>query len=113
MKIISKQQAFERKNSDLCVVTEYPILDEAIDFAIVNIKGKYPHEKNAVNQNCKEIVYVQQGNGEVIINGKQHLIDAGDVVLIEPGEKFIWKGNMTLHISCRPAFTVDQHQLVD
>jgi|SRR5579872_3479554 len=113
MKIISKQESFERKNSDACIVTEYPMIDESIDFAIVHINGQYPLEKKAVNKKCKEMVYVEKGSGEVIVNDKKYLIHAGDVILIEAGEKFVWKGIMTLHISCRPAFTKEQHQIVE
>lgn len=113
MKIISQQESFKRNNSDICIVTEYPTIDESMDFAIVNINGQYPVEKRAVNKNCKEIVYVAKGSGEVIVDGKNYKLNMGDVVLIEAGEKFVWRGAMTLHISCRPAFTKEQHQIVD
>jgi mannose-6-phosphate isomerase-like protein (cupin superfamily) len=84
-----------------------------IDFAIVKITGRYPNIKHAMNKKCKEIVYINDGNGKVVVEGKEYLIGAGDLVLIEAGEKFYWEGEMQLYISCRPAFTKDQHQLVD
>lgn len=47
-------------------------------------------------------------------DGKEYSISAGDVVLIEPGEKFYWEGkDLNLFISCTPAFTIEQHQIVD
>ncbi|SRR5579883_38296 len=113
MKIMLKNQSIERKNSDLCIVTEYPMENKGIDFAVVRINGQYPAEKCAVNQKCTEIVYVQSGSGEVIVNGEKNFLNEGDLILIEAGEKFVWKGNMTLCISCRPAFCVEQHQIID
>lgn len=113
MKLISKQESVERKNSDICIVTEYPKIDEQMDFAIVTINGQYPAEKSAVNLVCKEIVYVAEGGGKVKVNGKNYRIKSGDIILIEAGEKFVWHGQMTLHISCRPAFTIAQHQIAD
>ncbi len=49
MKIMRKEESIERKNSNDCIVIEYPAIDDSIDFAIVNINGQYPAEKSAVN----------------------------------------------------------------
>ncbi|STX52464.1 Uncharacterised protein [Legionella busanensis] len=113
MKITYQNQSFERKNSNVCVVTEYPNLDKNLDFAIVNISGRYPDQKYAMNKACKEIVYIQNGTGKVIVNNNEYLLNTGDIVLIEAGEKYYWEGNMTLYIACNPAFNIDQHHIVD
>lgn len=113
MKIILNNQKVKRNNNDVCVVTDYNVGDTELDFAIVTIMGRYPSERRVVNIECKEIVYIQTGQGKVEVNGNEHELNAGDLVLIEAGEKFYWAGNMTLFISCHPAFTVDQHQAVD
>ena len=112
MKITKKTETFERKNSDKCIVTEYPSLAEDMDFAQVTISGRYPEALYAVNTRCKEMVYIHSGTGQVEVNGVIHPLDAGDVVLIDAGEKFCWDGNMTLFITCRSAFDVEQHCLV-
>jgi mannose-6-phosphate isomerase-like protein (cupin superfamily) len=113
MKIATKHERIERKNSDVCSVTEYPMIDEAVDFAIVKVTGRYPENKQAVNQKCKEIVYIHAGTGKAVVDGKEYALEAGDLVLIEAGEKFYWQGTLELFISCRPSFSVDQHQIVD
>ncbi|KTD24941.1 Uncharacterised protein [Legionella lansingensis] len=113
MKVIFKDQTTERKNSDRCIVTEYPIGAPHIDFAVVKIKGRYPDNRRTTNLVCQEIVYVHFGHGRVVVNEQETQLNAGDVVLIEAGEKYFWEGNMELFISCRPAFHIDQHQLVD
>lgn len=113
MKKSLKHQSIERKNSDVCVVTDYPIGDEAIDFAIVKMTSRYPSARQAVNQKCKEIVYVHEGSGKVVVNDQEHALKEGDVILIEAGEKFYWDGNLTLFISCHPSFTPEQHHVID
>jgi mannose-6-phosphate isomerase-like protein (cupin superfamily) len=113
MKITRKNQSIERKNSDICLVTEYPPMDDHLDFAIVKISGKYPSKGAATNLQCKEIVFVHEGAGTVVVNGAPQRLEAGDVVLIEPGEHFVWEGNMNLFIACHPAFSLEQHTIVD
>ncbi|KTD53456.1 Cupin domain protein [Legionella santicrucis] len=112
MKISYANQINERKNSEVCVVTEYPQLDDELDFAIVNISGRYPDSNHAMNTKCKEMVYIQEGTGSVTVNHIKHILNPGDIVLIEAGETFFWEGNMTLFISCRPSFSVEQHVLI-
>jgi len=113
MKILSKHQSTIHKNSDLCVVMEYGMDDPDIDFAVAKISGRYPAKRYVTNIQCKEIVYIQEGSGKVEVNGKEYTLTAGDLVLIEAGEKFYWEGHMTLFISCHPAFTIEQHQMTD
>jgi mannose-6-phosphate isomerase-like protein (cupin superfamily) len=113
MQISKKHQSSERKNSDVCVVTTYSISDETIDFAIAKISGRYPETKRVTNYDCKEIIYVHEGSGKVVVEGQEHALSAGDTVLIEAGEKYYWEGDMHLFISCRPAWTIEQHQTVE
>jgi mannose-6-phosphate isomerase-like protein (cupin superfamily) len=114
MKISYKNQSVERKNSEECVVTEYPTTDSELNFALVTLSGRYPpNDKRAVNIKSKEIVYIQNGTGKVVVDNIEYLLNVGDVVLIDAGEPFYWEGDMTLCISCTPAFDVEQHQIVD
>lgn len=113
MKIAHKENVIERKNSDCCLVIEYPQWDESMDFAIAHLNGRYPEKQRVINRTCKEMVYIQEGHGAVEVEGKHYPLKAGDMVLIEAGEKFFWEGEMTLFISCRPAFYIEQHQFVE
>ena len=113
MEIIYKKQIISRNNNEFCQVTEFPLIDNEINFAIVKLSGRYPDKNFATNIKCKEMVYVHLGNGKVVINDHEYLLNSGDLVLIEAGETFYWEGNMELHISCTPAFTIEQHQLTD
>lgn len=113
MKIIYKKQIISRNNNNFCQVTEFPLTDNEINFAIVKLSGRYPDNNRAINIKCKEMVYIHWGNGKLVINDQEYLLNSGDLVIIEAGEKFYWEGDMELHISCSPAFTMEQHQLTD
>ena len=110
MKIIKKDQTFRHKNSDSCISTEYPLDDKNIDISIVRIKGRYPDRNRVVNRKCKELVYIMKGSGEITIEEKTITLKKGDTILIEPEEKYYWKGNMTLVVSCSPAWYPEQHE---
>lgn len=113
MKFMSKENRISRKNSDRCHVIEYEIGDQDLDFAIVSLEGRYPETGRVINKKCKEIVYIQDGQGQIELEGKFQKLKTGDIVLINAGQKYFWDGKMTLTISCHPAFTVDQHQRVE
>lgn len=66
-----------------------------------------------MNQICKEAAYIHEGSGKVVVNDEEHVVKAGDLVLIEPGEKFHWEGDMSIFISCTPAWTKEQSILVE
>lgn len=108
----TKDQITIHNNSDKCSVQEFPLADSAINFAIINITGRYPEVDRATNLKCKEMAYVQKGSGKVVVEGKEYTLNTGDLILIDAGEKFYWEGNLELHIACTPAFTPDQHQHV-
>ena len=103
----------ERKNSESCVVSEFPIKDSDISFAIVKVSSRYPDSGHATNTISKEIVYVQEGGGKVVVGNVGFALIPGDAVLISPNEKYYFDGDMTLHISCTPAFRPEQHIHID
>jgi mannose-6-phosphate isomerase-like protein (cupin superfamily) len=113
MKISFKHQAVEKANSAACTVTEHDLNNAMLDAAIATIAGRYPDERQVVNQQCDELAYIFEGEGKIVINHEEHKLSAGDVVLIEAGEKYFWEGNMRLFLSCRPAWKKDQHKIVD
>ena len=113
MNLVQKHQSIERANSDRCIITEYPMDNSPMNFAIAKINGRYPESKQATNLVCDEIVHVNAASGSVTVNGVKHFLSAGDTVLIEAGEKFLWEGDLHLYISCTPMFTVEQHQIVE
>lgn len=112
MRIIHKSDAKRFENSPVCTAIEYPLNNKDISGAIIQLKGRYPLSRRVVNMKCKELAYVIAGKGEVGINGKVAKIVRGDVIFIDSGEKFYWKGNLTMFMPCIPAFDHKQHKEV-
>lgn len=111
MKIIKSTDAIKYKNADSCVAFEYKTGKETINIARIEINGRYPIEGSAVNKAVEELIYIENGKGQVNVNGNSILLETGDVILINKNEAVWWKGKMSLIISCAPAWTKDQYEL--
>lgn len=112
MKVVYKKQSKEFKNSKVCTAIEYPLGDKDINGAVIELKGRYPDKGRVVNLKCKELAYVMQGAGKVVVEGKGVKLKKGDMVLIEPGERYFWEGNLVMFVPCTPAWYPKQHKEV-
>ncbi len=113
MKIIHKAQTKEFKNSEKCVAIEYPMQDKDINGAVIKLNGRYPEKGRVVNTVCKELAYVISGSGKVVIENQEIKFNQGDLILIEPGEKYYWEGHFEIFMPCVPAWYPGQHQGVE
>lgn len=86
--------------------------DKDINGAVISIKGRSPESGRVVNNGCKEMAYVVEGSGKVEIEDIEVLLNQGDVIIIDAGERYFWNGNMTLFVPCVPAWTPEQSQEV-
>lgn len=112
MRIALKNQCLHKNNSASCSVSEYPLQDSQMDMARAQITGRYPDMGRVVNHKCSELAYVLAGQGLVVIEGREIILQAEDVVIIEAGERYFWSGELQLLLNCRPIWTPEQHQLV-
>jgi alkylated DNA repair dioxygenase AlkB len=110
MKIVRKNQTREFKNNDQCIALEYSMGDKDINGAVGIINGRYPDKGRVVNTVCKELVYVLSGTGRVVIEGKEINFKEGDLILIEPNEKYFWEGSFKIFMPCAPAWYPEQHR---
>lgn len=113
MKVCKKSQTSTHHNNEHCSIVEYPIDMPAINMALATINGRYPSAGYAINHKVQEVVYIQQGNGSISVNGQITDFASGDVILVEPGDKFFWDGNFKMTIACSPAFTPEQHEICE
>jgi len=113
MKIIHKEQTKDFKNGENCLAREYPLADNDINGAIVEIAGRYPGVGRVVNLKCKELAYIIKGSGKVVIENQEINLSEGDLLLIEPEEKYFWDGDLTMFVPCTPAWYPEQHKEVD
>lgn len=113
MEIIHKNQTEEFKNSDTCKAIEYPLEDKDINGAVIELSGRYPNEGRVVNLKCKELAYIIEGSGRVVVEGEEAKLNNGDLILIEAGERYFWEGNLKMFIPCTPAWYLEQHKEVE
>ena len=113
MKEVHKNQTHKFQNSDVCTAIEYPLGDENINGAVIELSGRYPDTGRVVNEECKELAYVISGSGKVVVEGEEVELKEGGLVLIEPGERYYWDGNMTMFVPCTPAWYPEQHKEVE
>ncbi len=92
---------------------DYNIEDKDINYCIVEINGRFPVDKYAINLDCKEMAHILEGNGILVVEGKKYQLKKDDVVLIDKNEKYYWEGKMKLGIPCSPAWYPEQHKEVD
>lgn len=113
MKIILRKNAAHKTYNSACSVTEYGVFAENMDIAVAHISGRYPLENRTVNEISNELAYVCEGDGKIVIEGQTYPLSAGDVVMIDAGEKYYWEGQMKLVMSCRPIWQKEQHKIVE
>jgi len=110
MEIITSNKAVAHKNSEDCVAYEYEFQGEKdINGAVIKLTGRYPESGRALNDVCKELIYVVEGNGTINYADTPHELAKGDVILIQPGEPYYLNGMLTLFISSSPAWYLEQH----
>lgn len=113
MKTVRKNESEEFRNSDACIVSEYYLGDPDINGAVIRLSGRYPENGRAVNLACKELAYVIDGFGRLVVDGVEETLQEGDLVCIDAGEKYFWDVAMTLFVPCVPAWTPEQHRMVE
>jgi mannose-6-phosphate isomerase-like protein (cupin superfamily) len=113
MKIVHKNQTKEFKNSDTCIATEYALMDKDINVAYVEIKGRYPDKGRVTNEVCKEMAYITEGKGKIVVEGEEIELNEQDLILLEPGERYYWEGDLKMVVPCTPAWYPEQHKEVE
>jgi mannose-6-phosphate isomerase-like protein (cupin superfamily) len=108
--IVKKEERLRFENSPGCVAYEYPTKDKDINVAFIEINGRYPDKGYVINEAVKEIVFVLEGPGKIIIGSEEHGLEEGDVVLIPPKQKYFFDGKLKIIASCNPAWYPEQHK---
>lgn len=111
-KIVHKYEAHVFKEGKVFMAYEYAGEMSDINMAHVKIHGRYPLQGVMRNTKVSEVVYVENGSGEVSINGIDTKINKGDVVYYESGDRVFWNGELSLVITCAPAWTKEQHEFL-
>jgi mannose-6-phosphate isomerase-like protein (cupin superfamily) len=110
MKVTYKNQTSKFKNNEACLVTSYPFGNKDIDGCIIKLDGRYPSTGRVFNEKCKELFFIIDGSGKLVIENKEITLSKEDLVLVEIGEKYYWKGKIKMFVSCNPAWYPEQHK---
>lgn len=113
MKIIKLEQAQRFDNSEKCKLLEYNFKDKDIDCATVVINGRYPDTGYCMNEKCKELIYVIEGEGTLNKENETIEFKKGDAILIGKKEKYYWDAYCTIVMPCTPAWYPEQYKLID
>ncbi len=108
--IIKKEERLKIQNSEECSVFEYPFDDQDIELSCAKIDGRYPKEGFVMNEKIKEIFYINKGKGKIDIENKDFDVEEGDVILIQPKQKYFWQGNLDIVLACNSKFSLEQHK---
>lgn len=113
MKIVKKGEIARFEHGQTCTAIEYPLADPDINVAIIELQGRYPQTGRALNEISKELAYIASGKGKISVEDKETEVSEGDLVMVLPGEKFYWEGEMTIFMPCVPAWTPQQYKIVE
>ena len=114
MKVIKSEEAIKGSNSDKCKTVEYSFGDKEIDLGLATITGRYPENGYCVNLISKELIYVLEGSGKLYFEDRVIEFLTGDSILIDNNEKYYWETEYCkVSMTCTPAWTEEQHKLVD
>lgn len=69
---------------------EYPFNIKNLDFAVVEIKGKYPTDNWCRNTLLDAIFYVKKGKGRIIFKDKIYDLNEDDAIFVERNEWYYW-----------------------
>ncbi len=113
MKIVTEKESKTILVSDSCVAKEYPNGDPDIWGSVIEVRGRYPARGVTVNEECKELVYILDGEGILVVNETAYQFHKGDQIVIDKGEKFYWEGNLVMFMPCTPAWYPAQHKTLE
>lgn len=112
MEFVKKSQAKKFKSISSTTIWEYEMEDGQINGAIAEINGRYPEKGRVVNEESKELVFVLEGKGRLVVEGKEIRFGKGDLLLISPGERYFWQGKMKILMANTPKWRKEQHEFV-
>ncbi len=112
MQVVHEAETQKFQNSKACSAFEYPMVENAMNGAVIQLNGRYLDTGWVTNLKCKELAYVIRGTGKLVVEGNEVLLSEGDVALILANEKYFWDGIMTLFTTATPAWTMEQHRQI-
>ena len=94
---------------------DYPMTDPDINFATIKINCRSPKSGFQVNEECKELLYIINGSGNLYksINNEVISFEQGDIIFIDKNEYYAFDGNFEAAVPCTPAWYQEQHKYTE
>jgi mannose-6-phosphate isomerase-like protein (cupin superfamily) len=82
----------------------YNTKEECKEAAVVYQETEKGHSEEFCHEKSTFIYYILEGHGKWIIEDEEYEVEAKDVVIIPPGKKFYFKGNLKQICVTAPAW---------
>ncbi|MBS3052722.1 MAG: AraC family ligand binding domain-containing protein [Candidatus Aenigmarchaeota archaeon] len=111
--IIKLKETNKVANSEKCVAYEYLFGSGKTSLALIEMKNRYPDRGFAINKVFEEIIFVLNGKGRITIDGKSYDLTKNDAVMLKPGKKYYYEGDIKVLTFTSPAFKVENHEVLN
>jgi hypothetical protein len=97
------------------IAWEYNTENPELNIAKVKIIGRYPDKARKVNRISKMTVMILEGGGELFVEKIKICLGVGDVIEIDPNEKYFWvaRPHIVVAIASTPAWNPEQSESVE
>jgi hypothetical protein len=118
MDIVKSSDSHAHTYNDGAVqVVEFNFKDSGLlNDAAITVKGRYPAEGYAVNDISLALISVESGSASFALkNQDQRRVEAGDRVLINPGEPYAFTADDSFSIRyiATPAWKAEQFRIIN
>jgi len=109
--LIRKKDVVMTQENTVSRFLEYTFSFKNASLGVSEIHGRYPNIGYDVDEEVEASWYIESGTGKIWIAGETCVVEPGDMVHIEAGEKFWIEGdNLRLIVCSSPVWTPQQHK---
>jgi mannose-6-phosphate isomerase-like protein (cupin superfamily) len=96
-------------------VYSYPPTSKAISVAFIEVKERHPAGKKEqfIEHDLHVLFYIIDGSGTVTVENKPYELTKGDVLTVQPGQRYFIEGDLSYVATTSPAYYSDQNEVVN
>ncbi len=109
--VIKRSEVVTTQEDGVSHFHEYRFDFKNASLGISEINGRYPKSGFDIDEQAEQSWYVESGQGVVWAGGQGHQIEKGDMVHLDPGEKYWIRGqHLRLVVASSPPWSEAQHK---
>lgn len=70
------------------------------------------HYQEFLNEKSAYIYYILEGNGKFVVEDQEYPVQATDVIMVPPGKRFFYLGNMKQILVTAPAWEESAERII-